>query len=125
MDNICVLLVDDEEELVSTLCERLEIRGMTARFATNGQKALAMLESDSYDVVVVDLKMPGLSGEELLDSIKMLHPNLPVIMMTGHGSGTEQEYENPKGAFGFLPKPIGINELVEKMQEAVRSRQQK
>ncbi|MFH1372337.1 MAG: response regulator [bacterium] len=121
MSGFRVLLVDDEEELVSTLVERLDYRGVSAEYAVDGEKALEMLQKVSFDVVVVDLKLPGMSGEELLHIIRKAYPHLPVLMITGHGSGDKQEYDKPEGAYDFLPKPIDISELLMKMKEAIKA----
>ncbi len=122
MSNYRALLVDDEEELVSTLVERLEYRGYRADYTTNGRDALEMLRKTAYDVVVVDLKLPGMSGEELLNTIQVAYPHLPVLMVTGHGSGSHKEEPKPAGAFGLLLKPVDISELVDKMTEAIEAK---
>lgn len=121
MNGLRALLVDDEEEFVSTLVERLDYRGVAAGYAIDGEKALEMLQKATYDVVVVDLKLPGMSGAELVHIVRKAYPKLPIIMITGHGSGTDQEYEKPEGVYDFLPKPIDISELVTKMKEAIEA----
>ncbi|HOP06554.1 MAG TPA: response regulator [candidate division Zixibacteria bacterium] len=121
MSEYRVLLVDDEEELVSTLVERLEYRGFSASYCTNGQDALKMLREESYNVVVVDLKLPGMSGVDLLQTIRTAYPHLPVLMVTGHGAGGNDGFQPPDGAFAFLVKPINIDELVAKMTEAIKA----
>lgn len=121
MSDYRVLLVDDEEELVSTLAERLGYRGFSAAYCTNGQEALKMLREQPYDVVVVDLKLPGMSGVELLQTIQAAYPHLPVLMVTGHGAGANDGFEQPVGAFAFLVKPINIDELTTKMMEAIKA----
>jgi len=115
------LLVDDEEELVSALVERLAYRGVAADFATDGSKALEKLQSSRFDIVVIDLKLPGMSGEELLRIVNKSYPNLPVLMITGHGIDEDRDYETPSGVYDLLPKPVDISELVEKMREAIKS----
>ena len=109
MSEIRVLLVDDEEELVATLQERLEIRGMSAEAATSGGRALEMVRERSFDVAVVDLKMPGLDGRKIVEAIRARSPATRVVLITGHGSG-EGETEQP---------PIGT--LVRQIQELVSS----
>jgi DNA-binding NtrC family response regulator len=120
-----VLLVDDEEELVSTLTERLGYRNIEARYATTGQHALTMLREHEFDVVVVDLKLPGMSGEDLLGTINTAYPNLPVLMVTGHGSGETAASPKPAGAHDLLIKPINIDTLVAKMTEAIKVHEDK
>jgi len=119
LNNFHVLFVDDEEELVSTLVERLEYRGIIADYATNGDKALEKLHHEKYDIIVIDLKLPGLSGEELIHLVNKSYPNLPVLMITGHGSGKDGSFEKPNGVYELLQKPINISLLIKKMKEAI------
>jgi DNA-binding NtrC family response regulator len=112
-----VLLVDDEEELVTTLEERLEIRGMTAESATTGEKALQMVEETHYDVVVVDLKMPGLDGTKIVDRIRKRRPHTRVVLITGHGSSRGELDEVGDRDYPILLKPFPIQRLVELIQE--------
>ncbi len=121
MDKYKVLFIDDEEELVTTLVERLEYRGVDADFALSGPEAIEKMRESSYDVVVLDLKMPGMSGSEVMKIIKRDYPQLPVLLITGHGSLGEEQDEKPEGAFDYLEKPIDLKDLIEKMQEAVSS----
>lgn len=118
MSDIKVLLVDDEEELVSTLVERLGYRQIKAQFILNGAAAIQKMREETFDVVVLDLKLPGISGIETMRVIKKEHPQVPIILITGHGSlGDNQEM--PKGAFDYLPKPIDLEILIQKIKEAV------
>lgn len=116
MSGIRVLLVDDEEELVTTLQERLEIRGMKAESATTGEKALQMVEETPYDVVVVDLKMPGLDGTKIVDRIRKRRPHTRVVLITGHGSGEDELDEVAVRDYPILLKPFPIQRLVEEIQ---------
>ncbi len=121
MSGFRVLLVDDEEELASALVERLEYRGIAMDYATDGAGALEQLQKSAYDVMVIDLKLPGISGEELLRVVNKSYPKLPVIMITGHGFEEGRGYEKPKGAYDFLPKPLDLTELIRKMNEAIKA----
>ncbi len=114
-----VLLVDDEEELVTALVERLSYRDINAEFALNGTEALQKLHKANFDIVVLDLKLPGMDGIRVLKNIKMDHPELPVLLITGHGSPGDGSTEIPEGAHDYLPKPIDIELLIKKMQEAI------
>ncbi|MBW1981254.1 MAG: response regulator [Deltaproteobacteria bacterium] len=116
-----VLLVDDEEEFVSTLSERLGLRGITADTALDGEEALAKMSEQTYDVVILDLLMPGLGGLEVLKRVKMLSPQTEVILLTGHGATREGIEGMRLGAFDYLMKPLDIEELLEKMEEAVKA----
>jgi DNA-binding response OmpR family regulator len=121
MENWTVLLVDDEEEFISALAERLTFRGIRARTATSGEEALAAIEREAPRVVLLDLMMPGMSGVEVLKQIRGLHPEIKVILLTGHGSTREGMEGMRLGAFDYLMKPLGIDELVEKLRGAVGS----
>jgi DNA-binding response OmpR family regulator len=121
MKNLKILLVDDEEEFVTTLAERLELRGLQARAALNGEDALQMIEADTPEIVILDVLMPGLGGLEVLRRIKAQHPKIPVILLTGRGSEKEGIKGMELGAFDYLMKPLNIDELIKKMQEATES----
>ncbi len=115
-----VLLVDDEPELVFTMQERLELRGFSVDAVTSGEEALQRIDDNPYDVVVVDVKMPGLGGGEVLTSVRDSHPSLPVILLTGHGgSGDEGDEHMLRAACAFLYKPVKIEKLIETMQGCV------
>jgi len=121
MDEYRVLIVDDEEELATTIAERLQIRGIQAQTATDGETALKMIEADPPQVVVLDVMMPGIGGIEILQRMKAQNLNIPVILLTGYGS-TEQGMEGMKlGAFDYLMKPCDLNNLISKIQEAVKN----
>lgn len=113
-----ILLVDDEEEFVSTLAERLEIRGFQPEAATSGQQAVELMENRHFDVMVLDVKMPGMSGFKVMEKAKELRPDLPVILLTGHGSTDDGVQGMHQGAFDFLMKPLDIDELISKIREA-------
>jgi len=115
-----VLLVDDEQEFVNTLSERLETRQMTPAIAYDGEEALAMVADDQPEVMVLDLKMPGIDGLEVLRRMKRSHPETEVIILTGHGSTAEEELATELGAFAYLRKPVDIEELTETMKAAHR-----
>ena len=113
-----VLLVDDEEEFVSALSERLTLRGIEVESALNGEEALARLVDKEFEVVILDVMMPGLSGLEVLRQIKSTHPDTQVILLTGHGSTREGIEGMRLGAFDYLIKPVDIEEMLAKMKEA-------
>jgi len=111
MTRIQVLVVDDEGELVSALAERLELRGFSARGATSGAAALDCLSEQRFEVVLVDVKMPGLGGFELVREIKARWPAQPVVLLTGHTSAEAAETGAALGVSGYLLKPVDIEEL--------------
>jgi DNA-binding NtrC family response regulator len=123
MDALRVLIVDDEEELVSALEERLSLRGFEARGVTTGADALAFLESEPCDVVLLDVKMPGLGGIEVIRRIKEVRPSLEVILLTGHGSTVSVEEGMRAGAFEYLMKPVKIDHLAQILRAAGARRQ--
>jgi len=115
-----ILLIDDEEEFVTTLAQRLEFRGYKAETARDGQTGLDRLVNESFDIVILDLLMPGLNGIDTLKQIKNNLPALPVILLTGHGS-TKAGIEGMHiGAFDYLMKPLDINDLINKIKLALK-----
>jgi DNA-binding NtrC family response regulator len=118
MDALRVLIVDDEAELVSALEERLQLRGFHARGVTTGADALAFLESEPCDVVLLDVKMPGLGGLEVIRRIKKERPAIEVILLTGHGSSMGVEQGMEAGAFDYLMKPVKIDDLTRILRSA-------
>ena len=115
---INVLLIDDEEEFVLTLSERLESRGIGSKVAFDGSSAISMLDSAVPDVIVLDLKMPGMDGIEVLRRIKKKHPELEVIILTGHGAKSDRLLAEDLGAFAYLNKPVDIDVLADTMKQA-------
>ena len=124
MDAQKVLIVDDEEELVLTLIERLQMRGMLAEGVYNGHAALERIEEGGIDVVVVDLKMPGLSGLDLSEAIARRFPEVAVILITGHGAEQHDEKEHRIENLEVLLKPFKLEDfmaVVERLRETRRS----
>jgi len=113
-----VLLVDDEREFVETLSERLLLRDIGSAVVYDGEQALALLAREEPEVMVLDLKMPGLDGMEVLRRIKRDHPRVEVIILTGHGSARDRERCLELGAFAYLQKPVDIEELSQTMRRA-------
>jgi DNA-binding NtrC family response regulator len=113
-----VLLVDDEEDFVTTLAKRLTRRNLEAETAFSGPQALELIKEKDFDVVVLDVKMPGMDGLEVLRLIKDMKPLTEVVMLTGHAS-IESGIEGMKlGAFDYLMKPVNIDEVMAKMRSA-------
>jgi DNA-binding NtrC family response regulator len=118
MESGKVLLIDDEEELVATLVERLQWRGIQAEAVTSGRDALQRIRDGSFDVVVADLKMPGLGGLEVMKIIRREYPQVKVLLITGHGSSGGEREEIPEGIGEVLLKPFKIDALIEKIRQA-------
>jgi DNA-binding NtrC family response regulator len=113
-----VLLVDDEVEFLDTLSERMRTRGMEVATANTGIEALQKVEKEAYDVIILDLQMPGVDGLEALKVLKAKRPELQVILLTGHAT-VEKGIEAMKlGAMDFLEKPADLSQLTEKIKKA-------
>ncbi|MDH3344014.1 MAG: response regulator, partial [Desulfobacteraceae bacterium] len=118
MKNIRLLLVDDEDDFRNTLAKRLTKKGIIPEQAENGRKALSILENKPIDIVVLDVKMPGMNGIEVLNHIKEKYPKTEVIFLTGHAA-TQDGVEGIKtGAFDYLSKPIEFEHLFGKIKQA-------
>lgn len=120
-----VLLVDDEKDFVETLAKRLRTRNFTVDYTLSGDEAVKWLEKNQADVVVLDVRMPGMDGVDTLREIKRMKPLVEVIMLTGHAT-VETAIEGMKlGAFDYLMKPTDMNDLVDKIKKAeARKREQ-
>ena len=118
MATINLLLVDDEEEFITTLAERLQLRNLPSRYALNGDQALQLVAASVPDVIVLDLKMPGLDGLEVLRRVKKEYPQVEVIILTGHGAEKDEDEARRLGAFEYLKKPVEITELTQLIQQA-------
>jgi len=122
---IKLLIADDEVAFLNSITKRLELRDFDVTKATNGNEALAAASKDKFDLALVDLKMPGMSGQTLLEHLKREHKFLEVIILTGHGS-LESAVECTKlGAFSYLPKPYELDKLMDLLKEAYQARLQK
>ncbi|MFC1597563.1 response regulator [Planctomycetota bacterium] len=119
MQQLRILLVDDEVDFASALAERLALRGFQAQAATSGVDALRHVRESDFSMLILDVKMPGIDGLGLMAEVKRKHPHLPVILLTGHGSVEDAESGMKAGAFDYLMKPIDIDELIEKIKNAV------
>ena len=106
-----VLLVDDEQEFIKTLSERLTLRNMGSAVVHDGESALRLIEQDEPDVMVLDLKMPGQSGIDVLKKVKSNFPAIEVIILTGHGTEDDRKQCMELGAFDYLYKPLDITKL--------------
>ncbi|ROL55910.1 response regulator [Bacteroidetes/Chlorobi group bacterium Naka2016] len=113
-----VMLVDDEIEFVDTLSERLANREFRTSVAYSGEEAIENITKEVPDVIILDLKMPGIDGIEVLRRVKKEHPETEVIILTGHGSEKEKQIAYELGAFGYLEKPVDIDVLSETIRKA-------
>jgi len=117
-EEFSVLIVDDEDDFRETLVKRMKKRRLNVSGAESGEKALELMAQGTFDVVILDVKMPGMDGIETLREIKKKKPLTEVILLTGHAS-MESGIEGMKlGAFDYIMKPVNIDELLEKMRQA-------
>jgi DNA-binding NtrC family response regulator len=113
-----VLLVDDEAEFVETLAERMRARGMEVATSTSAENAVTMAGDQDFDVIVLDLRMPGMDGIEALRELKKRRPELQVILLTGHATLATGIEAMKLGATDFLEKPADVATLTEKIKKA-------
>ena len=125
MKKLRVLLVDDEKEFVETLADRLNMRDLDASTAHNGEQALSLVKKEEPDVIVLDLKMPGIDGIEVLRRVRKAYPNVEVIILTGHGSEQDEEAARSLGAFDYMKKPVDLQALVPRIRKAFKQRMKK
>jgi DNA-binding NtrC family response regulator len=122
LESFRVLIVDDEEDFTDTLTKRLKMRQIRVDGVYSGSQALDFLDEDPVDVVVLDVRMPGMDGVEVLREIKQRYPLIEVLMLTGHAN-VEVAIEGMRlGAFDYLLKPIEIDQLLYKLQDAYQKK---
>lgn len=122
MEKFKLLLVDDEEEFVKSLSERLKMRKLSADIAFNGEEALEKIEEEEPDVILLDLKMPGIHGMDVLRQVKKAYPKVQVVILTGHGTDKHEDESKRLGAFDYLEKPVDIDLLVKTLKGAYRKK---
>lgn len=126
MENkIKLLIVDDEVKFLESIAQRLEMRGFDVTKAQNGQEALDAAATDKFDLALLDLKMPGIDGQQVLGRLKAEHKFLEVIILTGHGSIDSAVECTRLGAFDYLPKPYELDNLLDVLKRAYEARLQK
>lgn len=118
-----ILLVDDEVEFISTLAERLEIRGIDARVVYDGEAALKAVAENEPQVMVLDVMMPGIKGLDVLQRVKEEHPKVQVILLTGQGKTRDGIEGMRYGAFAYMMKPLDLEELIATLGEAMKASQ--
>ncbi|MBW1615968.1 MAG: response regulator [Deltaproteobacteria bacterium] len=113
-----LLIVDDEREFIHTLSERLKMRDIDSALAYDGETAINILNNDEPEVMLLDLKMPGIDGIEVLRKTKQTRPDVEVVILTGHGSEEDRKKCMELGAFAYLQKPVDIDILTETLNKA-------
>ncbi len=122
---IKLLIVDDEERFLMTLARRLTLRDFEVVTVTNGTEALDLAAAQEFDLALVDLKMPGMGGDEVLNRLKQAHPWMEVIILTGHGSVESAVSCTQAGSYSYLQKPCETEELLKVLQAAFQKRLQR
>ncbi len=120
MKEFKVLMVDDEEDFVKTLAERMKMRDLDSEVALNGEQALQIVDDQIPDVMVLDLKMPGIEGMEVLRRVRKAYPQVQVVILTGHGSEKDEAEARRLGAYDYLQKPVDIEKLIQTLKTRIR-----
>jgi DNA-binding NtrC family response regulator len=118
--DIKILLVDDEKEFIDTLSERIKMRELEPDVAMNGEEALKLVSDQIPDVMVLDLRMPGIDGMEVLRRVRKEYPDVQVIILTGHGTKKDEKEARKLGAYEYLQKPVDIDKLVKTIKKAYK-----
>lgn len=122
MQEFKVLMVDDEEDFVTTLAERMKMRDLSPDLALSGEQALQRVQEDVPDVMVLDLKMPGIDGMEVLRRVRQAYPQVQVVVLTGHGSEKDEAEAKRLGAYAYLQKPVDMERLVKTLRQAYKKK---
>ena len=121
--NINLLVVDDEEEFLVSITKSLSVRNFKVTAVNRGEKAIEAVKAHAVDIALVDLKMPGINGEETLAALKAEQEGLEVVILTGHGTIDSAIECTRIGAFAFLQKPCELNELLNTLHKAYEKKQ--
>ena len=121
MNEFSILVVDDEEEFVATLVQRLRKRGWASEGVLTGSAAITRVAAEDFAVILLDMRLPDMDGGRVLQEIKKIRPQSRVVILTGHASASEGEEGIKNGAFDYLLKPVEFETLLEKL-EAARNR---
>ncbi|WAC08236.1 MAG: response regulator [Thermodesulfobacteriota bacterium] len=121
-EKISLLLVDDERQFLETICKRLELRNFEVTPVSSGEEAIEAARKNEFEIALVDLKMPGMGGEQVLEVLKKEHKFLEVIILTGHGSIDSAVRTTKLGAYYYLQKPCELEMLLQVLEEAYQKR---
>lgn len=122
---IKLLIVDDEERFLESIAKRLQMRDFEVTTATRGAEAVEIAREEKFDLALLDLKMPGMDGKQVLQILKNEHKYLEVIILTGHGSMDSAVDCTKLGAFSYLPKPYELEKLLDTLRQAYEERMRK
>lgn len=118
MSAMRILLIDDEPDFLDLMSKRLGRRGVDLAVAPDGEQGLAAAANDEFDVIILDVRMPGMDGIEVLRRLREIHIRAEVLLLTGHASLEAARQGLELGAFDYLIKPVSINDLLFKLQDA-------
>jgi DNA-binding NtrC family response regulator len=121
-NKINLLIVDDEEQFLKSISRSLEMRDFDVVTANRGDKALEIARQHPVDIALVDLKMPGMDGQETLEALKKQHPWMEIVILTGHGTIDSAAACSRAGAFSYLQKPCEFDQLLDTLTQAFRKR---
>ncbi len=121
-DKINLLIVDDEEQFLNSISKSLEVRDFNVLAVNRGEKAIEAARKKPIDIALVDLKMPGIDGEQTLKALKEEHKWMEVVILTGHGSVNSAVECTKSGAYSYLQKPCELNELLESLKNAYKKK---
>ena len=124
-NKIRILIVDDEVAFLESMAKRLEIRDFEVRTASRGEDAINIARREQFDLALLDLKMPGMDGKQVLEILKNEDRYIEVVILTGHGSVDSAVECTKLGAFGYLPKPYELDKLLEVLRRAYQARMEK
>ncbi|SDU15747.1 response regulator [Desulfobacula phenolica] len=121
-EKINLLIVDDEDQFLESIKKSLELRDFNVITANRGEKAVEVAKNNTIDIALVDLKMPGISGEETLKLLKQEHKWMEVVILTGHGAIDSAVECTKSGAYSYLQKPCELDQLLETLQDAYKKK---
>ncbi len=121
-EKINLLIVDDEEEFLNSITRSLELRDFKVVAVNRGEKAIEAAKNNPFDIALVDLKMPGISGEETLKLLKKQHKWMEVVILTGHGAVDSAVECTKSGAYSYLQKPCELSQLLEVLKDAYKKK---
>ncbi len=122
LEHINLLIVDDEEDFLTSISQSLALRGMQVHCAARGDVAIEIARGNPIDIALVDLKMPGMNGQQTLEALKKEHPSMEIVILTGHGSIDSAAACTRSGAYAYLQKPCEFEKLMDTLVQAYKKR---
>lgn len=122
MADVKILLVDDEEDFITAMAERLEMRNLKSQTAYRGEEAMNLVQDEKPDVMILDLRMPGIDGMEVLRRVRKSYPDVQVIIQTGHGNDLDEAEARRLGVFDYLKKPVDLELLIDRIRAAYKEK---